>query len=254
VCTLALYFRIFEQYPIVLAANRDEHFDRPTVPPALWEGTPKIIAGRDLRASGTWLGFNEFGVIAAILNRRIEGSPLPPTVARSRGLLCTQILRAKTLAEAVCGIQQDSSRYNPFTLVFADKDGAYVAYNDEAKIHLEQLQLGLHVFSSAAEFDLHSAKAKRAYSRFARMLDPASRPAEEPAKWLAPFKEILSDHSFADGSDNPGDAICVHRESSGTVSSSVVFLTAANRQFISFHCPGPPCRTDFGAALSLALQ
>jgi uncharacterized protein with NRDE domain len=254
VCTLALYFRIFEQYPLVLAANRDEHFDRPTVPPALWEGKPKIIAGRDLRAGGTWLGFNEFGAVAAILNRRIDGSPLAPTVARSRGLLCTQILRAKTLSEAVSAIEEDSSRYNPFTLVFADKDAAYVAYNDEAQIHLERLQPGLHVFSSAAEFDLHSAKAKRAYSRFVGMLDSASRSAIEPAKWLAPLKAILSDHSFADGSDNPGDAICVHRESSGTVSSSVIFLTAANRQFASFHCPGPPCRTDFGAAVSLALQ
>ena len=254
VCTLALYFRSFDRYPLLLAANRDEHYDRPTLAPTLWDGRPKVIAGRDLRAGGTWLGFNELGMAAAILNRRIDGSPLAPTVARSRGLLCAEILRAKTTTEAVGIITEDSARYNPFTFVFADKDAAYVAYNDEAKIHLERLQPGLHVFSSAAEFDLHSAKAKRAHAGFARLLDPLDRHAEQPREWLAPLQKILSDHSLADGSNNPGDAICVHRESSGTVSSSVIFLARTDGQFLSFHCSGPPCQNAFGAPLSLAVR
>jgi len=254
VCTLALYFRIFERYPLLLAANRDEHYDRPTAPPALWDGNLKIIAGRDLRAGGTWLGFNEFGLVAAILNRRIDGSPLAPRTARSRGLLCAEILRAETPAEAARVIKEDGARYNPFTLVFADKDAAYVAYNDEAKIHLEPLQPGLHVFSSAAEFDLHCAKAKRAHAGFAQLQGPLNRQAEQPSEWLAPLQTILSDHSLADGSDNPGDAICVHRESSGTVSSSVIFLAQPEERFVSFHCSGPPCQNDFGAALNLAVR
>src|SRR5262245_30895767 len=120
-CTLALYFRCFEAYPLLLAANRDEHFDRPSAAPALWDGEPKIIAGKDLRAGGTWLGVNEFGLLAAMLNRRIDGTPLPPTLARSRGLLCKELLEKKTLAAALDVVEQDRARYNPFTAVFADK-------------------------------------------------------------------------------------------------------------------------------------
>ncbi|MGN6731985.1 MAG: NRDE family protein, partial [Candidatus Binatia bacterium] len=59
VCTLAVYFHAVDDFPLIIAANRDEHYDRPSVPPSLLQTTPKIISGRDLRAGGTWLGFNE---------------------------------------------------------------------------------------------------------------------------------------------------------------------------------------------------
>ena len=253
-CTLALYFQIFQTYPLLVAANRDEHYDRPSAAPSLIDGQPKMIAGQDLRAGGTWLGVNEFGLLVGILNRRVNGTALPARVARSRGLLCMQLLQAKTLTDAVSVIERDTARYNPFTVVFADMDHAYVAYNDEAKINLQRLSPGLHVFSSAAEFELHSAKAERAYTRFAGLLDPPKLQFAPPAQWLAPLQNILSDHSFGDRSDNPGDAICVHRDMSGTVSSSVVFFSQSESQFISFHCAGAPCQNVFGDALKLAVR
>jgi uncharacterized protein with NRDE domain len=251
---LALYFRCFDAYPIVVAANRDEHHDRPSAAPSLHDGQAKMIAGQDLRAGGTWLGANEFGLMAGILNRRVNGTALAPSVARSRGLLCMQLLQAKSLAAALSVIEQDRARYNPFTLVFADQDDAYVAYNGETKINLQRLSTGLHVFSSAAEFELHSAKAERAYACFANLLDPPKLASAPPAQWLAPLQNILSDHSLGDGSGNPGDAICVHRDTSGTVSSSVIFFNPSERQFTSFHCAGAPCQNAFGDALKLAVR
>ncbi len=254
---MALYFQNFENYPLVLAANRDEHFDRPSAAPALLDGDPKIIAGQDLRAGGTWLGVNESGLLVGILNRRInsiKGDALPPTVARSRGLLCLQLLQTNRVTEALNVIERDKSRYNPFTIVFADKDAAYVAYNDDVKILVQQLKPGLHVFSSAAEFDLNSAKAERARARFASLMIRLSENGNQPKEWLAPLQNILSDHSLADGSDDPGDAICVHRETSGTVSSSIIFLARADWQFATFHCPGAPCQGSFGPALNLSVR
>ncbi len=251
-CTLALYFQCFEAYPLLVAANRDEHFDRPSAPPALLDGEPKMIAGKDLRAGGTWLGINELGVMAGILNRRINGEALPAAVARSRGLLCMQLLQAATLAEALSVIEHDSARYNPFTVVFADKSAAYVAYNDDAKINVRRLAPGLHVFSSAAEFDLHSAKAERAHAGFAGLIDLNRGNIQPPAAWLTALQNLLADHSLGDGSDNPGDAICVHRENAGTVSSSVIFFSQTERQFTSFFCSGAPCQSTFGPALDLA--
>lgn len=254
VCTLALYFRCFDAYPILVAANRDEHFDRPSAAPALLNGNPTIIAGKDLRAGGTWLGVNASGLMVGILNRRIDGAALPPTLARSRGMLCMELLHLDSANAARQRIDADRSRYNPFTMVFADKQNAYVAYNDEAKIIHQVLQPGLHVFSSAAEFDLNSAKAERAHERFAGLLNPLSTNSVQPKEWLAPLQNILSDHSLSDGSDNPGDAICVHREAAGTVSSSVLFLAQARAQFETFHCPGAPCRTSFDSAISLQVR
>ena len=85
-CTLAIYFRMLPDYPLVVAANRDEQYDRPSAPPQRLDTVPTIIAGRDLRAGGTWLGINRHGLLAAMLNRRINGG-LPAPDARSRGLL-----------------------------------------------------------------------------------------------------------------------------------------------------------------------
>ena len=253
-CTLALYFQSIERYPLVVAANRDEHFDRPSAAPALLDGPPQMVAGTDLRAGGTWLGVNEHGLLVGILNRRINGDALPPTVVRSRGALCMELLQLKSAKAARYRIDADRYRYNPFTIVFADQQDGYVAYNDEAKIITQDLQPGLHVFSSAAEFELHSAKADRAHERFASLLNPLREQSKQPMEWLAPLQNILSDHSLGDEPDNPGDAICVHREASGTVSSSVIFLAQARGRFETFHCLGPPCRNSFDLEITLQVR
>ena len=256
-CTFALYFQTFGHYPLVVAANRDEHFDRPSSAPALLDGHPKILAGLDLRAGGTWLGVNEFGLFAGVLNRHGNGSndtALPASAARSRGLLCMELLRAQSVPRALNIIKHDDARYNPFTLVFGDQDAAYAAYNDTANIIVQPLKPGLHVFSSAAEFDLNSAKAARAHQRFAQLIHSPGPHNEPPTEWLPSLQHILGDHSLADGSEDPGDAICVHRQASGTVSSSVIFLAQSKRCFSTFHCTGAPCQNDFGPALNLRLQ
>jgi uncharacterized protein with NRDE domain len=68
-CTLAIYFKTFADYPIVVAANRDEYLARPALPPTTLAETPHIVGDKDLRASGTWLGINEHGKVAGLLNR-----------------------------------------------------------------------------------------------------------------------------------------------------------------------------------------
>jgi len=254
VCTFALYFQNVAQFPLVVAANRDEHFDRQSSAPALRDGHPRMIAGLDLRAGGTWLGVNEHGLLVGILNRRINGDALPPPMPRSRGALCMELLQLDSATMARQCIDADRYRYNPFTVVFADKDVAGVAYNDDAGINVQRLTPGLHVFSSAAEFDLNSVKAARAHQRFASLTDPLNENLQAPKDWLEPLQNILSDHSLGDGSDNPGDAICVHRETSGTVSSSILFLSSARSQFETLHCQGAPCQNSFDSEISLQIR
>ena len=121
-CTLAIYLRVFPQFPVVVAANRDEYLARPAAAPTvLWE-QPLVIGGKDLRAGGTWLAINQFGMIAGLLNRRSD-TPADPE-RRSRGLLCLDALKHKTVAEALRFVAaQDPERYNPFNLLLASREG-----------------------------------------------------------------------------------------------------------------------------------
>ncbi|HSQ13099.1 MAG TPA: NRDE family protein [Candidatus Deferrimicrobium sp.] len=255
---MALYFNVFADLPLLVAANRDEHFDRPSAPPAEIAGDPRIVAGRDLRVGGTWLGVNEYGVLVGILNRRQNenGSDgLLPTLTRSRGLLCMDLLQRTSAAEGAQFIAGHSTAYNPFTVVFADRQSAWVAYNNhDSKIVSRRLDPGLHVFSSAAELDLNSAKADRAHPRFAHLKDRIPIGRAEPATWLSDLHAVLGDHTLREGSIDPGDAICVHRETTGTVSSSVVALAAVRSRFDTFFCPGPPCQNSFTGPVSLAIR
>ena len=257
-CTLALYLNVFDALPLLVAAKRDEHFDRPSAPPAALAGDPRIVAGRDLRVGGTWLGVNECGLLVGILNRRQNDNgnepPTAPTI-RSRGLLCMDLLQRKSVAEGVEFVDGHHAAYNPFTIVFADRQSGWVAYNNhDGKIVIQRLDPGLHVFSSAAELDLNSAKADRAHPRFAQLKDRIPTARAEPESWLSELGSVLADHTLRDGSNDPGDAICVHRENTGTVSSSVVALAAARARFETFFCPGPPCQNKFIGPVSLAIR
>ncbi len=88
-CLIAFATAASEEYPLVLIANRDEFFDRPTEPLHAWSGTPTIYAGRDAEAGGTWLGINQLGRWAALTNFRQTGAKQGE---QSRGHLVTQCL------------------------------------------------------------------------------------------------------------------------------------------------------------------
>src|SRR5688572_22225160 len=125
VCTLAVYSRTFREYPLVIAANRDEFFDRESLDPDLIPSAPAIYCGRDGIHGGTWLGVNAAGVAAALLNRRTLAPPNPSL--RSRGLLCLEALAHPTAASAagaLAGLPHDS--YNPFNLLVADAEELWV--------------------------------------------------------------------------------------------------------------------------------
>src|SRR5271155_5891676 len=83
-CTLVILRRPNHRWPVLIGANRDEMIDRPSKPPGRhWPDRPEVIAGLDMLAGGSWLGINDWGVAAAVLNR--HGSPGPAPRQRSRG-------------------------------------------------------------------------------------------------------------------------------------------------------------------------
>jgi hypothetical protein len=244
-CTLALYYKTFPGYSIVVAANRDEHYDRPSAPPAIIGRSPTIVAGRDLRAGGTWLGINEYGLLVGILNRRQQPDSVAQDVYRSRGLLCLELLRLSQVAELeqVC-LDLAPGDYQPFTVVCVDTDRACVAYNTNEAIERIGLSDGLHVFSNSFEFGASSEKVGRVHERFLKLSAVGDRPISG-GDYVDAAAKALGDHALGDYLGDPKGAICVHGDISGTVSSSIIFFSDAERQFQMYYCAGAPCRNPF---------
>jgi uncharacterized protein with NRDE domain len=249
-CTLALFVNVFDAYPLLVAANRDERYDRPAAAPALIAKHPKIIAGRDLRAGGTWLGINEHGLMVGILNRRPSEANVVDASLRSRGLLCLDLLARRNTTDAFEFLNHHQTKYNPFTLVCVDSARAGVAFNTNGKIAVRRLNDGIHVFSSAAVLDTHSGKADRAYQRFVDWAAQLTAQQQRSGEWLEGLKKLLSDHTTISESD-PRDAICVHGPESGTVSSTIIRYAALAERFESYFCAGAPCENPFAPPLEM---
>ena len=106
-------------YSLVVGANRDEFYDRPTAAAAFWPESPWILAGRDLKAGGTWLGIDRRGRFAAVTNYR-QGER-EPAARRSRGLLVSDYLAADIDVHAhIDRVERDAARYNGFNLIAGD--------------------------------------------------------------------------------------------------------------------------------------
>lgn len=145
-CVAAVAWNAHPRWRLVVAANRDEFHERPTAPLTLWDdGT---IAGRDLRAGGTWLGVNRAGRFALVTNHRIEGFPKPDRL--TRGGLVTGWLNGEDLG--------DTAAMNPFNLITAGPDG--LRFDTNWPLSGEDLPLGVHGISNGP-FDHPWPKAKQ---------------------------------------------------------------------------------------------
>lgn len=124
-CSVVLLRRPETAWPLVLAANRDELRTRPWKAPARhWPDRPDVTAGLDVLAGGSWLGVNDDGVVAAVLNR--VGTLGPAGGKRSRGELVLEALDhadAAAAAEALAALDPDA--YRPFNLLIADAQNAF---------------------------------------------------------------------------------------------------------------------------------
>jgi uncharacterized protein with NRDE domain len=220
---------------VVVAANRDEYLDRPATPPGLLaggDGMP-VVAPRDLRAGGTWLGLNGAGVFAALTNRPTKA---PDPSRRSRGLLVLDAL-AESTAEASAKrlASLPSGDYNPFNLVVADRQHAFAIVYDDAP-RLTTLRPGAHVIGNADPDDVSVPKV-------ARLLERAERAGRARAEEVLPILgEICRGH---DGQGAPLEDACIHTPVYGTRSSALLHLgDRAGTDRFRF-ADGPPCRAEY---------
>lgn len=127
-CLILLAHRAHPDFPLVIAANRDEFYARPTAPAAFWPDAPHVLGGRDLVAGGTWLGLTREGRWAAVTNYRDPPTQRPGRP--SRGALVADFLRNPSAPdEYLAAVAKDAGAYDGFNLLLGDLTGAYYLGN-----------------------------------------------------------------------------------------------------------------------------
>jgi uncharacterized protein with NRDE domain len=115
-CLIVLAWRVHPEFPLIVAANRDEFHARPAAPAAFWEDHPAILAGRDLEARGTWMGVSRSRRFAAVTNYR---GAKEPRAAESRGALVSRFLvNGSKPGEYIDSLR--ASLYSGFNLLATD--------------------------------------------------------------------------------------------------------------------------------------
>ena len=155
-CLIALFFRVLDDAPLVVGANREEFYARGGEPPRLLDGPVRVVAGLDPTASGTWLGLNAHGVLVAVTNR---GKSRPPDRPRSRGLLARDLLTCESATAAVEKATRalDGADYAGCNVVCADAEAAAVIHaGDWLRVRL--LPPGIHVLANR---DVNDASDRR---------------------------------------------------------------------------------------------
>ena len=265
-CTLALAWKVFEDAPVVVGANRDEALDRPSHPPAVSRGEPTVVAPRDREAGGTWIGFNDRGLFAGITNRWTDAELAGE---RSRGLLVDDVLARESAREAAALAERSVGEveYAGFNLLVADAtDAVWLAW--DGSLDRLALEPGVHVAvnvglagepsipASRDALGREQAENARAVERALEADDDRTRAletdddptgaleADDPtgtleaddrtaADWLDRAGAVLGDHEYG---------VCLHRDGFGTRSSS---LLATGRSPRYAFADGPPCRSRY---------
>lgn len=246
-CTLIILNRPEHDWPVLIAANRDERIDRRWRKPAAhWPDRPDIVAGLDELAGGSWLGVNAAGVVAAVLNR--EGTLGPEEGKRSRGELVLEALDhadALDAAEAMAALNPRA--YRPFNLLVADNRDAFLLVHRDgsggAPVAIEPLHEGLSLVTALERNDPASPRIRLYRPRFAA----AAPPDPDHGDWSA-WEALLASRDREPGS-GPGGALYIDpvppgdAHGFGTVASSLIALPAASRpdrRLIFRFAAGPP--------------
>ena len=192
-CSVIILSRPDHDWPILIASNRDEMHERPWDPPGRhWPDRPDVVAGRDKLAGGSWLGMNDFGVVAGILNRR--NTLGPQEGKRSRG-----------------------------ELVLDDNTHAYWLRNTGQEIEAQPLLPGLSMITAMDLNDMESARTRHYLPRW----QAAEAPDPGAGKWES-WVEVLQSREYGPGGDVFDAMHIVSNTGFGTISSSLMALPSVN--------------------------
>ena len=174
-CLILVAYRVTPGFPLIVAANREEIHARPAERAAFWKDRPEILAGRDLKAMGAWMGVARTGRFAAVTNFR---GGHDPNAAESRGLLVTRFLEdASTASAYVSGVARRGGAYSGFNLLAEDLSELWWHSNRQngSEGAPRRLEAGIY---GVGNFLLDTPEVAEHKARFADSLE--SGPSIEP--------------------------------------------------------------------------
>jgi len=240
-CLLAIYYRTLPNAPLLVAANREEFFDRPFLPPQVQGKRIRFLAGIDERAGGTWLGVNERGLLAAVTNRSKAATPAAP---RSRGLLCRDLLEMPDAASAIARARAElsSGNYAGANFIICDATaGLMIEAGDE--LHEIAMTPGLHLVTNGRVNDPRDARQELSREMF------SAASLADVGSFLQTARRVCRQ-----GPDKLGRSIVLRRPERGTISSTLLALTSDLHQAHYEFAPGPPDITAYDDYTSVFRQ
>ena len=224
-CTVILLRRPGHAWPAIIGANRDEAVNRPWQPPARhWPDRPGVLAGLDEEAGGSWMGLNEAGVTAAILNRR--GSLGPARGKRTRGALVLEALDHDTARAAAAAMTQvDGRDYRSFNMLLADREDAFwVRHAGGRGVSAQPVGAGLSMLTA---WDLNDRVNSERTDFYLPRFEAARAPDPEAAGGWADWERLLASEETAPGVLDPNGAMHIRTGwGFGTVSRALLALPA----------------------------
>ena len=229
-CLILLAYKSHKQYPFILAANRDEFYNRPALPVGYWQDNPSILGGRDLEEMGTWLGITRNGRFAAITNYR-DPSRLRTDV-RSRGEVVSNFLNGTDgPQEYLDRIKGKREIYNGFNLIVGDVTDCFCYSNVTNTV--EKIKPGVHGLSNHL-LNTPWPKVIRGKEKLEQTVEDKNFPDKER------LFEILADSQKAKDQELPNTGVGIQRERMmspifiespdyGTRSSTVLLINNKNR-------------------------
>lgn len=198
-CLILFAYRQHPDYPLILIANRDEYYARPTRDAHWWDETD-ILAGRDLEAGGTWLGVNRRGNFAAVTNVREAGGMKPGK--RSRGELTRAFLEGNLETRDYLAQLQTSARdYAGFNLLLGNAESLWF-YSNRGQQSMP-VEAGVYGISNGG-FDEDWPKLSSGRAELAALLDST---IDEKS-----LMEILTDHQIVEDHRLPSTGVPVDVE------------------------------------------
>lgn len=255
-CTLIALVDVVPGTPVVLAANRDEMYERPARAPVVL--APGLVGGLDLRSGGSWLAIARDGRFAGVTNQREAVREVAP---RSRGELVVAIAQQPDRAAMRAYVAAlDATQYASGNLMFGDASGVDLAYVRRAgTVELVALGSGVHVLTNDRLGSPEFPKAEHAAMRLATLAG-ATWPELRTA-----LPSLLGDHAtpppdrippIPTGSPVPPElaaalqALCIHTPIYGTRSATLAAIGAGGVEQLLW-ADGPPCVTPFVDATAL---
>ena len=235
-CLIVFAWRPGHAQPLIVAANRDEFYARPSLPLAQWEDAPTVYAGRDQEAGGTWLGVNAEGRFAALTNIR---DPHQPPARKSRGELVARFLNGSLPVEQyLADVNGRSIEYAGFNLLVGTP-GELWHYNAN---HTEPTQLKAGVYGlSNAGLDTPWPKLLKAKAALSELLnDPQPEALLEILSdpQIAPFAE-LPDTGVGLATESLLSSVFIASPSYGTRASTALIVNADGSRVMVEHSFGP---------------